>query len=59
VSRRLVSVCRLATAGLATRATMLRIEQRAAAECDVPELHAAIRDDCTRASCGAPAIAVH
>lgn len=36
----------------ATRAVMLRIEQRVAAECDVPELPAAIRDDCTRVSCG-------
>lgn len=39
----------------ATRAVMLRIEQRVAAECDLPELPAAIRDDCTRVSCGAPA----
>jgi len=38
---------------------MLHIEQRVAAECDVPELPAAFRDDCTCVSCGAPAIAVH
>ena len=41
----------------ATRAVMQRVEQRVAAECDVPELPAAIRDDCKGVGCGAPAAA--
>ena len=41
----------------ATRSVMLRIEQRVAAECNVPELPAAIRDDCKGVGCGAPAAA--